>query len=322
VPDGKVRHLVFEETTEGVTQQKKTEEVWLVNGPEHPLLYRAVSPYGDWQLVGADAVWTYMSHRPSIQLQVNRLTGTVTGDNLIFKTAYDPQHFDRFLASERSISDILKMPGGSMTASTSGDRPAMLLEYTRGIGTMLIPKAGRTPIVVFPGLSTEGNHISGWEQPLTAYDYDSGLSLKVAPTTPETYHAPIAPTPDATRPAPRVDVPADGGWQVTAPETVECRIWLDKDTRQVLQEAITRRLSGVKAGDNGTPVPVEQTTVVTRKLVVDELLEPSDIPAGLFEPNVPEGFQVMELGHTFTRVLPARPTPAFLPTVTPIPYNP
>jgi hypothetical protein len=103
---------------------------------------------------------------------------------------------------------------------------------------------------------------------------------------------------------------------------VECRIWLDKDTYQVLQQTTTRRLSGLTRGDNGTPVPVQQTTIETRKLTVDELLEPSDVPTDMFEPKVPEGFQLMELGHAFTRVLPARPTPAFLPTITPIPYNP
>jgi hypothetical protein len=321
VPDGKVRHLVFEEVEEGLAQQKVIEEVWLTNGPDHPLLYRTVSPYGDWQLVGKDAVWTYLAHQPRVQMQITRLTGTATGSDVIFKTAYDPLHFDRYVASGRSIDDILHMPGASMTASTDVNRPATVLEYTRGSFTSLVPAPGSTPIVDFASLSTDGNNISGWEQPLTAYDQDSGLMLKVAPMTPEVYQMPVPPTPDTGRPVPLVDVPA-GEWQATAPQVVECRIWLDKDAYQVLQQTTTRRLSGIKRGDTGTPVPVEQTIVETRKLVVDELLEPSEVPAGMFEPNVPEGFQLMELGHTFTRVLPTRPTPAFLPTVTPIPYNP
>jgi hypothetical protein len=319
VPQGKVRHLVFEETTEGATQPKVTEEVWLTNGPDHPLLYRTVSPPGDWQLVGKDAVWTYLAHQPRVQMQITRLTGIATGGDVIFKTAYDPLHFDRYVASERSIDDILHMPGASMTASANGNRPTTLLEYTRGSFTSLVPAPGSTPILDFASLSTDGNNISGWEQPLTAYDQDSGLMLKVAPMTPEVYQMPVPSTPDTGRPVPLVDVPV-GEWQATAPQVVECRIWLDKDAYQVLQQTTTRRLSGIKRVDNGTPVPVEQTIVETRKLVVDELLDPAEVPADIFEPQVPEGFQVMELGHTFTRVLPTRPTPAFLPTVTPIPY--
>jgi hypothetical protein len=321
VPDGKVRHLVFEEVEEGTSRQKVIEEVWLTNGPDHPLLYRTVSPDGDWQLVGKDGVWTYLGHQARVRTQVTRLTGAATAADVIFKTAYDPLHFDRYVASERSIGDILNMPGGSMTATTNGNRPANLLEYTRGLFTSLIPEAGSTPIVVFPGLSTDGNNISGWEQPINEYDQDSGLWFKVAPITPEVYQMPVPPTPNTGRPIPLVDVPI-GGWQITAPQVVELRIWLDKDTHQVLQQTTTRQLSGFKSGDDGTPVPVEQTTIETRTLAVDELLDPSEVPAGMFEPKVPEGFQVMELGHTFTRVLPARPTPSFLPTVTPIPYNP
>jgi hypothetical protein len=72
--------------------------------------------------------------------------------------------------------------------------------------------------------------------------------------------------------------------------------------------------------DNGTPVAVEQTITQSRKLVVDELLDPSEARLDMFDLKVPDGYRVLEFEHTFARPVPAEPTPAFVPTVTPMPY--
>jgi hypothetical protein len=254
VPDGKVRHLVFEEVEERASQQKVIEEVWLANGPDHPLLYRTVSPYGDWQLLGKDAVWSYLAGRHAVQGRVARLMDGTASPNVIFKTSYDPLHFDRFLASDTSVNNILAMPGASIAPATIDGRAATLLEYNRDNALRTWPNAGSTPIVGFSGLSTDGDTLLGWQPRLTAQDPNSGFMFKVAPSTPELVYLPPFPTPTAS-PALRGGIP-DDGWQVTGPEIVECRIWLDSDTHQVLQQTTTRRLSGLKMDDNGTPVAV------------------------------------------------------------------
>ena len=318
VPDGKVRHLVFEEVEEGTSRQKMIEEVWLTNGSDHPLMYRAVSPYGDWQLVGADAVWSYLGGRPSVQGRITRLTNGTESARVIFKTAYDPLHFDRFLASDPSVSNILSMPGAGAKAVTIDGRAATLLEYNRDNALRTWPNAGRTPIVGFSSLSTDADTLLGWQPRLSAQDPNSGLTFRVAPSTPEVVYLPPFPTPTGS-PVLRVDTPP-GGWQVTGPEIVSCRVWFDSNTRQVLQQTTTRRLSGFRIGDNGTTVAVEQIITESRKLVVDELLDPSGVRPGTFDLAVPDGYQVLELGYTFAHPVPAEPTPAFVPTVTPIPY--
>jgi hypothetical protein len=318
VPQGKVRHLVFEEVEEGTSRQKVIEEVWLTNGVDHPLLYRAVSPYGSWQLVGKDAVWTYLGERPAVQGRITRLVDGSASDRVIFKTSYDLLHFDRYVASDESVNNILAMPRADTAAATIDGRAVTVLEYDRDNALRTWPNAGRTPIVGFSSLSTDADTLLGWQPRLSAQDPNSGLTFRVAPSTPEVVYLPPFPTPTAS-PALRVDIPP-GGWQVTGPEIVSCQVWLDSNTRQVLQQTTTRRLSGFRIGDNGTPVAVEQIITESRKLVVDELLDPSEMRLGVFDLAVPEGYRVLELGYTFARPVPAEPTPAFVPTVTPIPY--
>ena len=285
VPQGKVRHIVFEEryaqstitNTQFTDSYSSTQGVWLANGAEHLIMFTLGPSPGccerHWRLVDDDAVWFYVRPR-SIMTSTNTTSRTFMSN--VLKTVFDPRHFDGIVPDKALLDNFLKMPGYRLDGEERIDGRDTIVVQSAGLARSIEMRAVNgvrgIPVVGFdlwPELGAIITSMSGIAPNDQAFDSLTGHPLST-PTA-------------ASGLGPRVP-----SLEITPPRRsdqyrneVDYRIWFDKETYRVLQvQVTTTSYGGLSDG---------VVSRRTRSILLDELLEARAVPADTFKPDVPEG---------------------------------
>jgi peroxiredoxin len=297
VPQGKVRHIVFEDryaqstitNTQFTDSYSSTQGVWLANGAEHLIMFALGPSPGccerHWRLVDDDAVWFYV--RPRSTLTTTNPTNRSFMSNVL-KTAYDPRHFDGIVPDKALLDNFLKMPGYSLAGAERIDGRDTIVVQSAGLARSIEMRA----VNGVRGIAVVGFEL--WPELGAIFTSMSGLATNDQAFDSLTGHPLSTPT-AASGPGPGVP-----SLEITPPRRsdtyrneVDYRIWFDKETYRVLQvQVTTTSYGGLSDG---------MVTRNMRSIMLDELLDASAVPADMFKPDVQEGEEVQEAYSALVR---------------------
>jgi hypothetical protein len=276
VPAGKVRHMILVHTTYAAATPQLTstdwiDEVWIANGQQHYMM-RLISTSPDSTrgkaadlLVGNSNAWAYY---PKEYWQLSM--GDTTED-FAYKMRYDARLLDGFVPDKEYIQSLKGQPNVTVHGG-------QMLDNIQ-VNTLESDGNAEPHVWIYAGSEAQWSPM----QVLIFSRYNPFLRWSVAPWDRPTGIGWATPIAQIT---PIVKIDAGG----PAQDRIDYVLWVTQDDRVVQQEYVIKPSARSTAGERVNKV----------KLVVDELLDESAVPADLFSFDVPEGVKTVNAMPVFT----------------------
>ncbi|MEO8286688.1 MAG: hypothetical protein ABI670_09655 [Chloroflexota bacterium] len=256
VPKGKVRHMVINHTNHTVGQPAPaapdwTDEVSIANGSSHYLIRRTTTISQTRIadiLVGDQSVWAYYP----------QAYWKMSGPDKVYKVAYDPGILSQYLPDKQFVDNLLSRTNShAVSQETLNGVPVQVVESVGNAEPHVwVDAASRDQlslmdVLVFPRYETYPRSEFVWERPR-----QTGWVTPTVQVTPVVKSEP-------------------GSALLTS---IDFRLWVDGDGRILRQEYTW----------NPTPRNQSQPMIFSTDIVLDEMLDASDVQPDLFTFKLPD----------------------------------